>query len=83
MQSTHKRVTRKRKTRKRQVRKAAAPPPVQVVDRQVIVRHPERCAACGGINSFRQTGGFRTFGNQTVASARCRDCGALAQIRKN
>jgi ribosomal protein L40E len=51
------------------------------VKRQVVVRRDEVCNRCGAVNSFRKSGGFRTFGTVVAASARCRKCGLIAQIR--
>jgi hypothetical protein len=53
----------------------------EVVPRQIVVRHDEICSRCGAVNSFRKSGGFRTFGTVVAASARCRKCGRIAQIR--
>lgn len=51
------------------------------VPRQVVIRKDEVCNRCGAVNSFRKSGGFRTFGSVVAASARCRKCGRIAQIR--
>jgi len=63
-----------------------APPPAapeqQVLTRQIVQRQTERCRACNATNSFIQTEGLRVQGTMRVASARCRSCGALAQIRQ-
>jgi ribosomal protein L40E len=54
---------------------------VTLAKRQIILRKDEVCNRCGAINSFRKTGGFRTFGAVATASARCRKCGLIVQIR--
>ena len=51
---------------------------------QIITRpHPpiEVCFQCGAINPFRQSRGVRHYAAFDVAPAKCRKCGALAQIR--
>ena len=51
---------------------------------QIITRpHPpiEVCFQCGAINPFRQSRGTRHYPAFDVAPAKCRNCGALAQIR--
>ena len=51
--------------------------------RQIIIRHlpKEVCESCGEVNSFKQSCGFRDRGTVKIAWARCRKCGAIAQIR--
>jgi hypothetical protein len=66
-----------------------APPGVIVLadpepaKRQIIVREEKRevCARCGSTNRFHQSSGLRPRGSLLVASARCRACGHIAQIR--
>jgi len=59
-----------------------APRPQQVLTRQIVQRQTERCRECQATNSFIQTEGLRVQGTMRVASAKCRSCGALAQIRQ-
>ena len=50
---------------------------------QIVIRHErgEVCGRCGAQNAFRQAEGMRARGTVRVAAARCRKCGALAQIK--
>jgi len=50
---------------------------------QIVIRHErgEVCGRCGAENAFRLAGGMRLRGTVRVAAARCRKCGAIAQIK--
>ena len=52
-----------------------------IMERQIVTRIQETCKRCGAVNSFRKSQGERERGTIKVASARCKACGLVAQIR--
>jgi transcription elongation factor Elf1 len=50
-------------------------------DTQIVISRQETCKACGSVNSLRKTQGDRERGTIKVASAKCKQCGLVAQIR--